>query len=69
MSEDPDIVVGRLLREALGIKTPAGACHDCGGIGVVPSGEMTQEAREEGCGVGVFKDCPTCRGLGIGGAA
>lgn len=62
-------MIGRFLREAICGPDKPGACRDCGGMRVVPDGEATKKAREEGYGVALWKDCPTCLGQGFGGKA
>ena len=59
---EADVDLGRKLRVALGHDDAPGTCHDCGGVGVVPSIEATIEA-----GRSLWRTCPTCRGVKVGG--
>ena len=42
---DPDVEIGRKLRAGLGHPVSPGACHDCGGLGVVPAMTSSQVYR------------------------
>lgn len=52
---DPDVEIGRALREIMDYPAPPGACPDCGGMGVVPAMALSREH-----GRSLWKDCPTC---------
>lgn len=59
-----EIEILRRLRNEMGIADEPGTCRDCGGRGVVPDLEQTEDT-----GPGIWKTCPTCKGDRRGGIA